>query len=251
MPRSLKRTSLTDQVTEAIIELISERSLKPGDRLPASGELAKMLDVSVPVVREAVAGLAAIGLVERQQGRESTIATPNSSHLGRLFSLRVIGSAVDDEQVQQFREIVEVGNARLAARNRNPESLAALEAAMAILASARTAEELHDADVAFHSAVADAADNDLCQLTLESLEPLLWRLRRRVWSGWVQQGGEFDPVIEAHRAILAAIAAGDEDQAARAMADNLGQARIGLEESIRSGDQPAAPSPNSERLPLQ
>lgn len=241
MPRSIRRTSLTDQATEAIIELISERSLKAGDRLPGSGELAEMLEVSVPVVREAVAGLAAIGLLERQQGRESTIATPNSSHLSRLFSLRVLGADIDDAQVQEFREIVEVGNARLAARHATPETLATLEHAMDVLAASTSTDELHEADVAFHSAVARAAGNDLCELTLEALEPLLWRLRRRVWAGWVNQGGEFTAIIDAHREILAAIRDGDEAAAGSAMASHLEQARVGLEESLRGGDHDVDP----------
>jgi len=241
MPKSIKRNSLTDQATEAIIELISERDLKAGDRMPGSGELAEMLEVSVPVVREAVAGLAAIGLLERQQGRESTVATPNSSHLSRFFSLRVLGAAIDDQQLQQFREIVEVGNARLAARNRTPESLAALERALEVLSRSREADELHEADVVFHAAVARSADNDLCELTLESLEPLLSRLRRRVWNGWVSQGGGFDAIIDAHRSIFEAIKDGDEDAAARAMADHLGQARVGLDESLRGGEHEHAP----------
>ncbi|WP_431075549.1 FadR/GntR family transcriptional regulator [Microbacterium phyllosphaerae] len=241
MPQSLKRTSLTDQATEAIIELIAERNLRAGDRLPASGELATMLDVSVPVVREAVAGLAAIGLLERQQGRETTIATPDSSHLSRLFSLRVLGAEIDDEELQQFREIVEVGNARLAARNRTTETLASLEQAMGDLAGATTADELHGADVAFHAAVARAADNDLCELTLGALEPLLARLRRRVWGGWVTQGGGFTAILDAHRAVLDAVREGDEPSAAEAMSAHLAQARVGLEESIRRGDQPVDP----------
>lgn len=241
MPKSIRRKSLTDQAAEAIIELISERNLKAGDKLPGSGELAEMLEVSVPVVREAVAGLAAIGLLERQQGRESTIATPNASHLSRLFSLRVLGADIDDAQVQQFREIVEVGNARLAAHNRTPEALTALESAMEVLAASTSAEELHEADVAFHAAVALAADNDLCALTLESLEPLLWRLRRRVWSGWVNQGGEFTAILAAHREILGAIRDGDEAAAGAAMSAHLEQARIGLEEALRGGDHDAAP----------
>jgi GntR family transcriptional repressor for pyruvate dehydrogenase complex len=241
MPRSIKRTSLTEQVSEAIIELIKERNLRAGDQLPGSAELSEMLKVSVPVVREAIAGLAAIGLIERHQGREGTVATPNSSHLSRLFSLRVIGTAVDDEKLQQFREIVEVGNARLAARNRTPDQLAALDNALGVLASAQSAEDLHKADVAFHAAVSRAADNDLCELTLESLEPLLWRLRRRVWNGWVTAGGEFSSIIEAHRDILTAIRDGHEDAAATAMSRHLEQARVGLEESIRGGDHEVAP----------
>ncbi|WBU37522.1 FadR/GntR family transcriptional regulator [Homoserinibacter sp. YIM 151385] len=241
MPRSIKRASLTEQASEAIVELIAERNLKAGDSLPGSGELAGMLDVSVPVVREAMAGLAAIGLLERHQGRESTVATPDSSHLSRLFALRVAGSAIDDEQLQRFREIVEVGNARLAARNRTPESLAAIDEAMTVLAGVENADDLHRADVAFHAAVAQAADNDLCQLVLESLEPLLQRLRRRVWGGWVGQGGGFEPIAQAHRRILEAIREGDEAGAGAAMTEHLDQARTGLEAAIRDGEQPVDP----------
>lgn len=237
MARSIKRASLTDQASDAIIDLIAERGLRAGDSMPGNGELAEMLDVSVPVIREAMAGLSAIGLLERHQGRESTVATPNSSHLSRLFSLRITGAAIDDERLQQFREIVEVGNARMAARNRTPEALTALDEAMTTLAEVTNADDLHIADVAFHAAVARAADNDLCELVLESLEPLLRRLRRRVWSGWVGQGGDFASIAEAHRRILAAVRDGDETAAAQAMSDHLHQARIGLEAAVHDGDR--------------
>jgi DNA-binding FadR family transcriptional regulator len=241
MPRSIKRNPLGEQVTDAIIELIGERNLRAGDRLPSSNDLSDLLGVSVPVVREAMAGLAAIGLLERHQGRESTVATPNSSHLSRLLSLRVVGSSVDDEQLQQFREIVEVGNARLAARNRSEADLKALDEGLNMLYAAKTSEELHEADVAFHAAVARATGNDLCELTLESLEPILWRLRRRVWNGWVSAGGGVTSIIDAHALILQAIRTGDENSAALAMSQHLAQARIGLDESLRKPDVAVAP----------
>lgn len=246
--KSIRRTLLQDQVTEALIELIQERNLHAGDQLPGSAELAAIMDVSLPVVREAIAGLAATGLLERHQGRETTVATPNAFHLSRLFSLRVIGSAVDDEKLQQFREIVEVGNARLAAQNCTEDRLKVLDEAFDRLSAAQSTDELYAADVAFHSAVAQAADNDLCELTLESLEPLLWRLRRRTWNGWVIAGGELTSIIDAHAAILTAIRKGDADAAASAMYDHLAQARAGLEESLRVGDhevEPLAGFPNS------
>jgi len=229
---SLRRHSLAEQATEAIIELIEQQKLRDGDSLPATAEIAEMLDVSVPVVREAIAALAAIGLLKRQQGRETTVSIPDSSHMSRLLRLRTVGADVDDERLQQFREIVEVGNASLAARFRTSVDLLALDDAMEQLRSVRTTEELHAADVAFHAAVSRATTNDLCELTLESLEPLLWRLRRRVWTGWVSAGGKLDSIIEAHSDILEAIRAGEEGAAARAMAAHLAQARAGLETPV-------------------
>ena len=232
MALSIRRSSLTDQVTEAILELIEERNLREGDALPGTSELAEMLGVSVPVIREAAAGLAAVGMIKRQQGRESVVSTPDSTHMARLFSLRVLSSNVDDEGLQEFREIVEVGNARLAARNRDDADLVALDDALTHLRQVSDAEQLHAADVIFHAAVASSAKNDLCELTLEALEPVLWRLRRRVWTGWVLAGGDLQSIVEAHSTILEAIRTGDEDGAAQAMAAHLLQARRGLEEKL-------------------
>ncbi|WBU37508.1 FadR/GntR family transcriptional regulator [Homoserinibacter sp. YIM 151385] len=232
---SLRRNSLAEQATEAIIDLIEDKQLRDGDALPATAELAEMLDVSVPVIREAIAGLAAIGLLKRQQGRESTVSIPDSSHMSRLLKLRAAGTEVEDERLQEFREIVEVGNASLAAGHRSDADLEALDEAMQQLRSVRTTEELHAADVAFHAAVARATANDLCELTLEALEPLLWRLRRRVWGGWVAAGGGLDTIVEAHSTILEAIRSGDASGAARAMTDHLAQARTGLETALDAG----------------
>ena len=227
MPREIKRVPLTDQASEAILDLI-DSGLQAGDSLPGSGELAETLGVSVPVVREAIAGLAAIGVIKRRQGKESVVAVPGSSDMSRLLSLRIRGSNVGEEKLQEFREVLEVGNARLAARHRTDEDLVALETAMDNLRKSGGVPRLHDADVAFHAVVGSSAHNDLCKLTLDALEPLLKSLRLRVWQGWVQVGGDLESIVEAHAKILDAIRAGDETGAAEAMLAHLDQARRGL-----------------------
>ncbi|MFD8824821.1 FadR/GntR family transcriptional regulator [Streptomyces sp. NPDC059605] len=87
----------------------------------------------------------------------------------------------------------------------------------------------HAADIAFHAALARASRNDMFSLTLDALEPLLQRLRRRVWSGWVSSGGDLASIVEAHAVILERVRAGDADGAGKAMSDHLAQARHGLE----------------------
>lgn len=241
MKSRVERSSLTKRVTEAMLELISERKLGDGDPRPSTTELAATFEVSLSVVREALAGLAALGLVDRQQGRETLLSTPDSRHLGRLLGFRISNAAVDDEAVQQFREIVEVGSARLAARNRDARHLEELERALAVLQHATGDEELHDADVAFHAAVARAGGNDLFTLdVLDALEPLLRRLRSRVWNGWVASGGDRESIIDAHATVLERIGDGDEDGAGLAMTRHLGQARVGLESPPDSDSRPAA-----------
>ncbi len=235
----MKRAPLTDQVTDALLAMISARGLSEGDSLPPVGEIAQKFEVSIPVVRESIAGLAALGLLRRQQGRETLVATPDAWHLRRMMGLRIAQAQIDDESIQQFREIVEVGSAGLAARNASSAEIVELEERLERLREASTEAELHEADVAFHAAVARAGGNDLLIWTLESLEPLLRRLRERVWAGWVEGGGDRDSIIEAHAAVLKCIRAGDEAGAAAAMTSHLRQARLGLD------TEPAEPGPGS------
>ena len=64
----LSRRTFTDQVAEAILELIRDRGLRDGDTLPPAAGMAERFGVSRPVLREALADLAGRGLSERQQG---------------------------------------------------------------------------------------------------------------------------------------------------------------------------------------
>ncbi len=229
-PRTaLRRTPLTDQVADAIVELMTDRQLREGDVIPPTAELASLFGVSVPVVREAIASLSALGLVSRQQGKESVVSVPDGRQLGRLLRYRVHNAGVSHRSVQEFREIVEVGNAALAARHVTDDDAEELRAALTQLRNASTEDELHDADVRVHAAIAAVGRNDLMIMTLDALAPLLRQLRVHVWSGWVASGHGLDPIIEAHANIIERIIAKDEQGAAAAMRDHLTQARIGLE----------------------
>lgn len=229
MPAPIERSSLADMTVDALLSLIEDQGLRDGDPIPATGELAEALQVSRPVVREAIATLAGLGLLRRSQGRESVVTTPGSAQLERLIRLRARLQGSPPEDIQEFRELVEVDSARLAARHATPEDVARLHACMQVLRASKTDPELHDADVEFHRVLAVASRNDLMSLTIDSITPLLRQLRTKVWAGWVAKGGGRDEIIEAHAKVLEAVEAGDEAAAAVAMTHHMGQARAGLD----------------------
>ncbi len=49
-------------------EVIEKKGLQPGDRLPTEAELVASLEVSRPVLREAVSQLEALGLIQVKRG---------------------------------------------------------------------------------------------------------------------------------------------------------------------------------------
>jgi GntR family transcriptional regulator len=59
---------------DLILRLIDEEGLRPGDRLPAESELARLAGVSIITVRRATVDLAARGLLTRRQGSGTFVA---------------------------------------------------------------------------------------------------------------------------------------------------------------------------------
>ncbi|RDH74618.1 GntR family transcriptional regulator [Mycolicibacterium moriokaense] len=65
-----------EQVQELVLSIMSERNLKPGDRLPSTSELAEIADVSSISVRRALDELERAGRIRRHQGVGTFVAEP-------------------------------------------------------------------------------------------------------------------------------------------------------------------------------
>ncbi|MER1292973.1 GntR family transcriptional regulator, partial [Bacillus sp. C1(2022)] len=63
---SVNRKTLAKQVVERIVHLLSSGQLKPGDKLPTEIELMEKLNVSRPVLREALISLETLGIIKRK-----------------------------------------------------------------------------------------------------------------------------------------------------------------------------------------
>src|ERR1043165_909987 len=82
---------LYEQVAGQVTELVTRGEFKPGDRLPPERDLAKLLGVSRPTVREAMIALEIAGLVEVRVGAGAFVTqkakngAANGETNGRLF----------------------------------------------------------------------------------------------------------------------------------------------------------------------
>jgi GntR family transcriptional repressor for pyruvate dehydrogenase complex len=228
MTTPLQRQSLVDLAVEELIRLIEDRGLKEDDALPATAELAEALEVSRTVVREAIAELAGQGLLQRRQGRETVVTLPNSGQLERLLRLRFAVGGANFESLQDFREVIEVGAARLAAERATKDDIMEMNDRLQKLRQASTSDTRHEADQDFHRAVAKAAHSDMVLLTIDGITPMLFQLRQRAWAGWTKSGKGATPIVEAHALILEKIASHDVVGSAMAMQNHLTQAREGL-----------------------
>ena len=103
-----KRESAVDIVVNNIKQLLIERKLKPGDRLPSELEISEGMGVSRGSVREAMKILTAFGLVEIRVGNGTYICQKPGRTLADslLFSFFVNNPNIG--KLYEFRRLIEI-----------------------------------------------------------------------------------------------------------------------------------------------
>lgn len=224
--RKIEAKKLYLQIAEQIMERVRDGRLAPGNRLPAERDLAAQMGVSRPSVREALIALELLGVVEIRIGQGTYV-------VGRAVPLE---SIVAFEMVAPFdlleaRAVIESEVAMLVARKR-AEGTAdeeALEKTYEITAQMKRlvaedgrVEEFYSLGLGFHRALAEASNNEVLAGVVGSLveatsHPLWALINRKVLEDRVAR----EEQIREHEEVLAAIARGEGETAARAMQNHI------------------------------
>jgi GntR family transcriptional regulator, transcriptional repressor for pyruvate dehydrogenase complex len=159
----VEKQTLAKVVMQRLAEYIRGGSLRPGDVLPSQHELAHRLSVSRPVLREAMQGLASIGLIEIRPGSGCYVGEPTRLADPRdptsLFGVLTHETALE---VLEARMVVEVELVGLAAERATPADFHHLDTILRRLGravargqpTARITSDFHDAlDRAGHNTV--------------------------------------------------------------------------------------------------
>jgi GntR family transcriptional repressor for pyruvate dehydrogenase complex len=215
----IERSPLYEVVAARLKEFIEAENLEPGDRLLPERELAERLGVSRTSVRQALTAMRVSGVVDIRPGAGVFLRRP-SADLVPGFAAGVADAEVDHPMIWEVREGIEVQAARLAARRRGDEDLAAMnEALRAMSRSIEDGGDGIDGDRLFHRAVAAAGRNDLLSRLVDELGDVMDRTSQVS----LTLPGRAPRSLEAHRAILAAIEAGDEEAAAMSMRRHIAE----------------------------
>ena len=114
---------LYEQVAGQVTELVARGEFKPGDRLPPERDLAKVLGVSRPTVREAMIALEIAGLVEVRVGAGTFVTDKaRTAPRGRLFE----GVGSSPLELIAARRTIEPEVAALAAQLATQSEIAAI-----------------------------------------------------------------------------------------------------------------------------
>lgn len=166
----LQRKTLTSQVIDYVLDLIRSGSVKPGQQVPTETELTQILGVSRTCVREAMKSLQSMGLVEIRQRVGATVLEPSSSSLlnSGSFLLAVQAQRMDD--LLEFRRIMEVGLASLAAEKAELKDVESMRKALDRYRAAMASQPVDcNTDMSFHAALAAASKNPIAVMVWQML----------------------------------------------------------------------------------
>ncbi|MCP1146084.1 FadR family transcriptional regulator [Lysinibacillus endophyticus] len=204
-------------------EKIRAGELKPGDRLDSVEYLAEQLQVSRSAVREALASLKAMGLIEIKQGSGTFVKEVSEQILEFPLSTSILAHRENVPHLLELRKIIEVGTVVSAARNRTQEDIERLKEILEKMKTVQGDEELGEkVDFEFHMAIAAASHNPLIPTLLDQVSGLtidLMRETRRIWLYSKQTTAE--QLYDEHMQIFLAIKQQNPELAELAMYTHL------------------------------
>ena len=206
----IKKSNVSEEVFEQMKTLISTGEWKAGEKIQSENDLAKTFGVSRVSIRAALGRLNALGLVVSKQGEgtfvgEATIETCMNSLLPMLI--------IDHTQlmdVYEFRRIVDVGSARLAAQNADSDDLEALEKNLKDMDNANR----HAAE--FHFLLAKSTKNSVMLKVYTVIKEILLTEQTKQHTMFGPSGGQIY-----HPLIFKAVKDRNGEEAARIMEEHL------------------------------
>jgi GntR family transcriptional repressor for pyruvate dehydrogenase complex len=213
---NLRPPTLPTTIANELRRQILHHELRPGEQLPGHRELAARFDVSLGSVREAISMLVSAGMLQTRAGRGTYVsdvgdgAGPVHPRVGPPLSQREV------EELVEARAVIEVELAALAAERATAEQIEALKAAAEHMEEASASlDRYSDADVRFHLALAEAADNRYLLQAMIDIRALLREDMELSAEAAIRRFGNLRMSVISHRRLAEAIEARDAGAARR------------------------------------
>lgn len=227
----LKKVRLSDQVIDALKQMISEEGYNPGDKFYSENELTKKLQVSRSSIREAVRILEVTGFVNVKHGKGIFISNSIGGSFGAFTDWM---KNHEPSLIEHFevRLIIDPKAAAYAARNAEKADIKKMEEACAEFVrnfEAGNTADLIRADECFHRTLAKSTKNRTLYLIMKTMTESLSE-------GWISSlhiPGRIVKTIAEHGSVLQAIKSGDSEAAEKAMVHHIQNALNDIRASIK------------------
>jgi len=216
---------LIDSVYARLRDLILSNVFRAGQKL-VDRDLAEQLGVSRTPVREALGRLTMMGLVEARSRRGYYVRQYTAEEMTDLY---------------EFRKILEMNAARLAAQNAEPVHIREFEHIL-IKSERLAADSANHAktvklDLEIHNLIARASGN---VALYQAIHNLMDKVMCFIWVDWVDASvadtASFAAAHREHKGLIERIIARDADGAAEHLGAHIDNAREGLATMLQARD---------------
>jgi len=193
------------QVMEYLTNEIRMKHLKKGDKMPTERELAEYLGVSRAAIRESYKILSIVGLLRNAPSQGTFIKDEFDEWLGEPMSIVLKLSDTSMRDVLEFRRMIEVEVATLAAEKITDQEIELLTDAYNKMFSDISEIEKAEYDKKFHGIIVKAARNQIILNAYNAMSPMLRIFTMDIRTVVVEN--EYEGILEKlHRDIYEAIA---------------------------------------------
>ena len=217
----IQKVNVVEEIFEQLESMLIEGTWKPGDKIPSENELSETFGVSRMTVRQALQKMKALGLIETRSGSGSYVRQVNpDDSLQDLVPLMVLGDT-SQQQVFQFREIIDAESIRIATPIATTEDLSRLEELLGKMkqsADNGDGEKFSEYDLKFHMGIVEMTGNPLIIRTNQILQAVLAESMNSVIEKM-----RFAPGLDYHEKILNAMKDKDAHLAEKLMREHIRQ----------------------------
>jgi DNA-binding FadR family transcriptional regulator len=213
-------------VIAGIIHYLRERRLQPGDRLPSERDLAERLGAGRNAVREALATLVTLRMVESRPNSGIYLRhVERESSFEAMVMLADMGATPTPTEVAETMEVrahLETLSVRLACSRRSDGDLAKLEEILDRTDAELAANgNIASLDTAFHIALVDATHNSVLVRVLHAFYRFTARRRETLFGDRRQAKAS----AREHRKLVAFLRSRDAEKAEALILRHMNRAR--------------------------
>ncbi len=233
----VKTKKVYEVIIEQIKDLIIEKKLQPGDKLPAERELSEQFSVSRASVREAFSALEMMGIITILPGEGSFVRQVSVEGLFEPLNFFLQVEIEDIMKLLEVRKILEVEIVKLAAVRAAAEDIAEMEKALDEMRAAMETNDIGDvADAQFHYAIVCAAHNPILNTLMNAISGLMAQTYRSSRQKLYLMAEMPESLYSGHLSIFQAIVQKDPNLAAQKMKEHLILVEQGILSLMQNGN---------------
>lgn len=222
----VSRVRTHEQVMAQIEERILSGDLRVGDHLPSERDLAVLLGVSRPSLRESLRVLEALGILDIRRGGGGEggafLKGAPSDDLVEPLTLQLALGHFTHRELLDTRLALETWSCERAAEQASAADIADLAGILDQMDQPQIeTAEFNALDARFHVRIAEASGNALTARLMSTLRRAINRQMVDAYARLEDWRGTATRVRAEHRSILAAIEAGDPEAAGRLVREHI------------------------------